>query len=72
MYYVDGKKHKASLKTDSYQLAKAKLAKIELKLARGKDHPLLDTIAVRYQFGYQALENMVKMCYIGRVAIFDN
>ncbi|MHC5082358.1 MAG: hypothetical protein ACYTET_00245 [Planctomycetota bacterium] len=40
MYYVGGKKHKVSLKTDSRQLAKAKLRQIETKLDRGEDNPL--------------------------------
>ena len=36
-YYLGTKQKRVSLQTDSYQLAKAKVAKLELNLARGGD-----------------------------------
>ncbi|MFA9477742.1 tyrosine-type recombinase/integrase [Phycisphaerales bacterium AB-hyl4] len=39
-YYVGKKQRRVSLKTDSYQVARAKLREIENRLAQGDDNPL--------------------------------
>lgn len=40
MYYVGGHKHRVSLETDSLQIAKEKVRRIESALMRGEDNPL--------------------------------